>query len=324
MARQSPAPSTPAAAPQLRMGAIEWGLLLLLAVIWGGSFLCGRIAVLELPTFVVVWVRVLLAATVLLAYVLVTGGTLPAKAKDWGAYLLMGLLNNIIPFSLIFWAQKEIGAGLASVLNATTPLFTLMLAHVLTADEKLQARKLAGVLLGIGGVAILMGPEALAHAGASSLAEIAVLGAALSYGFAGIWGRRFRGQPPVTSACCQLLCSSLVLAPVVLLLDRPWELPFPSGRVIVALLVLAVLCTAVAYVIFFTIVKRAGATNVMLVTLLIPPCAIAMGFVALGEHLTSGEILGAAVIGLGLLVIDGRLLGMGAPGTPPGKPLGVK
>jgi drug/metabolite transporter (DMT)-like permease len=220
----------------------------------------------------------------------------------------MGIINNVVPFSLIFWAQQEIGAGLAAVLNATTPLFTLILAHLLTRDEPLKPNALAGILLGMAGVAILVGPAGLHSFGAPVLPQLAVLGAAFSYGLAGIWGRRLRGYPALTSACCQLTGSSLVLLPAMLLLDRPWTLPMPSQTVIAAMIALALVCTALAYVIFFTIVKRAGATNVMLVTLLIPPSAIGLGAIVLGETLDAREIAGAAVILVGLLIIDGRAL----------------
>ncbi len=295
------------ATANLVMGPAEWGLLVLLSVIWGASFLFGRIAVAEVPPLSVAFLRVAIAAVVLAVAIRVTGGEFPKSIAGWTPYLAMGLLNNVIPFSLIFWGQQEIGAGLASVLNATTPLFAAGLAHMLTSEEKVTALKLAGVLTGIAGVAVLVGPSALSGAGGHWLAEAAVLGAACSYGLAGVYGRRFRGTPALTSACCQLVCSSLILAPLVWLIDRPESLVLPGQQAVGAILGLAILCTSIAYVIFFTIIRRAGATNVMLVTLLIPPSAILLGALVLGEQMEASELVGSAIIGLALVIIDGRL-----------------
>lgn len=299
----------PNAAPPQRMGFIEWALLISLSVIWGGSFLFGRMAVQEVPPLTVAWVRVMIAAAVLAGVVAIGRFGFPRGWAGWAPFFVMGAINNAIPFTLIFWGQQEIGAGLAAVLNATTPLFAAILAHVFTSDEKLTAHKLAGVLIGIAGVGVLVGPDALSGLGASLAAQLAVLGAALSYGFAGVWGRRFRGLPPLTSACSQLICSTIILAPLALLVDRTWALAWPSPTVQAAILALAVICTSLAYVIFFTIIKRAGGTNVMLVTLLIPPSAILLGALVLGESLSLGELAGSIVIAVALVVIDGRILG---------------
>lgn len=294
--------------PSHRMGLIEWSLLLSLSLIWGGSFLFGRMAVAEMPPITVAWVRVMIAAVVLAAIVAITRLAFPKGLSGWAPYFVMGAVNNVIPFTLIFWGQKEIGAGLAAVLNATTPLFAGILAHFFTTDEKLTVTKLTGVLIGVAGVAVLVGPTALAGLGAGAWPQLAVLGAAVSYGVAGLWGRRFRGTPPLVSACSQLACSTLILAPLALFVDGAHALSWPSLKVQFVILALAIICTSLAYVIFFTIVKRAGGTNVMLVTLLIPPSAILLGAIVLGESLSVGEIVGAAVIGLALLVIDGRVL----------------
>lgn len=294
--------------PPPRLGFTEWALLLSLSIIWGGSFLFGRIAVQEVPPITVAWVRVVIAAAVLAVVVALLRLGLPKSWAEWRPFFVMGAINNAIPFTLIFWGQQEIGAGLAAVLNATTPLFAGVLGHVFTTDERMSGHKLAGVLIGIAGVAVLVGPDAVAGLGQNLWAQIAVLGAAFSYGLAGLWGRRFRGLPPLTSACSQLVCSSIILAPLALFLDGAASLPWPSLEVQGAILALAVICTSLAYVIFFTIIKRAGGTTVMLVTLLIPPSAILLGVLVLGETLTMGEIAGSLIIGLALLVIDGRVL----------------
>jgi drug/metabolite transporter (DMT)-like permease len=293
------------AAPQL--GAAEWGLLLVLSLLWGGSFLFGRIAVAELPPMTVAWLRVALAAVVLVIGLLIAREPLRRALPQWRAFLIMGLVNNVIPFSLILWGQKEIGAGLAAVLNATTPLFAAVMAHVGTADEKLTGRRVSGLLVGILGVALLVGPEVWHGFGGKVWASAAVLGAALSYGFAGLWGRRFRDLPPALSAWAQLTASTFLLLPLILVFDKPLGLPVPGATTVGAIVALATLSTALAYIVFFRILARAGGSNVMLVTLLIPPSAFLLGWLVLGETLSVSELLGAAVIGSALIVIGGRL-----------------
>jgi drug/metabolite transporter (DMT)-like permease len=288
------------------MGPVEWGLLLLLAVLWGGSFFFSKIAVEELPPLTVVLGRVAFAALVLNALVMLTGKRMPSGGRLWSAFLLMGVLNNAVPFSLIFWGQTQIASGLAAILNATTPLFTVLVAHLVTSDEKLTASRLLGVLAGIAGVAVLIGPGALAGGG-NSLAKIAVLGAALSYAFAAIWGRRFRGLPPTITAAGQLSASTLLMTPVVFLFEHPWALPVPTARVIWALFALALVSTAAGYIVYFELLSRAGATNVLLVTLLIPPTAMLLGALFLAEHIEARDMLGLVFIAAGLAAIDGRI-----------------
>jgi drug/metabolite transporter (DMT)-like permease len=289
------------------MGPVEGGMLLLLALLWGGSFFFSKIAVGELPPLTVVLCRVALAALALNAIVLLSGRRMPSDARLWGAFALMGLLNNAIPFSLIFWGQTQIASGLASILNATTPLFTVLVAHAATTDEKLTAPRVLGVLAGLAGVAVMIGPGALAGGG-DTLAKVAVLGAALSYAFAAIWGRRFRGFPPTITAAGQLSASTLVMTPVVVLADRPWALALPSPRVVWALVALALVSTAAGYIVYFALLARAGATNVLLVTLLIPPSAMVLGSLFLAERIESREIAGLVFIAAGVAAIDGRLL----------------
>jgi drug/metabolite transporter (DMT)-like permease len=298
--------TTQATEKNLRMGSSEWGLLILLSVIWGSSFLFGRIAVQELPPLTVAWARVLLAAIVLASAVAVLRHTLPTTWAAWVPFIVMGLMNNVIPFSLILWGQREIGAGLASILNATTPLFAGVIAHLLTDDDKLTANKTLGVFVGIAGVVILVGPTAMGNFGSHGMAELAVLAAAMSYGLSGWWGRRLRAYPAIVSACSQLICSSALLTLIVCVVDQPWLLPIPSMTAIGAVVGLAILCTAIAYIIFFTIIARAGSTNVMLVTLLIPPSAMVLGAIFLNERLAWDDVVGALIIGLALVIIDGR------------------
>lgn len=282
-----------------------WLWLLSLSVLWGGSFFFAKVAVGELGPFTVVFARVSLAA---LALALVV----PLRHDaPWPAYFAMGFLNNALPFSLIFWGQTEIGSGLASILNATTPLFTLVVAHVLTADEKIDRTKVAALTVGLLGVVVLIGPSTLV--GSSTLwGQVACLAAALSYAFAGIYGRRFRRMAiaPAEAAAGQLTASTALILPIMLVVDRPWMLPPPSLTVWLALGALALLSTALAYVLYFRILAAAGATVLLLVTFLIPVPAILLGAMVLGEQLEPRHYAGMALIGLGLAIIDGRIAGL--------------
>lgn len=303
--------SGPMPGTAVRMDAATWGLLVALSLLWGGSFLFGKVAVAAVPPFTVVFVRVALAALALLVALRLAGHALPTDRASVGGFLVLGVLNNAIPFSLIFYGQTQIGAGLASILNAATPIFTVVVAHALTADEKATPAKLAGVALGFVGVAVLIGPSLLGAFGAHVWAELACLGAALVYAFASVYGRRFGGRPPLVTATGQLLASSAIMLPVMLVLDRPWTLPAPGIVVVAALAGLALLSTALAYVLYFTILKRAGATNAQLVTFLIPVSAVLMGAALLGERLEVNALAGFALIALGLAAVDGRLLPRG-------------
>jgi drug/metabolite transporter (DMT)-like permease len=220
----------------------------------------------------------------------------------------MGLFNNAVPFGLILWGQIHIPSGLAAILNATTPLFTVLVAHVATRDEKLTGSRVAGLMLGLSGVVAMLGPDLLLELGTDIAAQVACLLAAVSYAIAGVYGRRFRGEPPLRVATGQLVASSVILAPVALLTDRPWTLALPGGAALAALLALAALSTALAYLIYFRILSRAGATNVLLVTFLIPVSAILLGWLVLHEQLAMRHFAGMGAIALGLIAIDGRLL----------------
>lgn len=289
------------------MSLAQWLFLVLLSVLWGGSFFFVGVAVHELPTLTIVLARVTLAALVLLPLVFYLRLALPSTATGWWPFVVMAILNNIIPFSMITLGQSQIASGLASVLNATTPLWTVLIVHVFTRDEKLTTNRLAGVVCGIAGVAILMGPEALSGEVASMLGMLAVLAGTVSYGFAGLWGRRLRETPPLVSAACQLTASAMLLAPVAIIVDKSWALPMPSPHVAAAVVGLAVLSTALAYIVFFHILRVSGATNVMLVTLLIPFSAVLLGVVVLSETLVLRHYLGGLTILSALMVFDGRL-----------------
>lgn len=290
------------------MAGMEWAILLFLSVIWGGAFFFNAIAVAEIPVFTVVVARVALGAVILFTLLRLTGRRMPTDRRAWAAFFGMGLLNNAIPFSLIVWGQQYIASGVASILNASAPLFIVFLAHFLTDDEKMTGARLAGVALGFAGVAVMIGMDSVRTLGTGVVAQLACLAAALSYGFAGIFGRRFHamGITPMATATGQVTASSILLAPLMLLVDQPWSLPMPSAAAIGAVLGLAVLSTALAYVLFFRVLATVGATNVILVTFLIPVSAILLGIVFLDETLQARHLAGMALIGIGLAAIDGR------------------
>lgn len=283
------------------MRAREWSLLVLLSILWGGSF--SKVALAELGPFTIVFFRVALAALALNIVASAIGASLWRAGTPWRQLLVMGALNNALPFSMIFWGQTTIASGLASILNATTPLFTVVVAHIFTRDERMTVRKLVGVLAGLAGVAILIGPDL----GGSIWGQIACLAAALSYAFAGIYGRRFKalGVQPLQAATGQLTASAMLIPPIMLLAEPAW--PMPSAVTWSAVVGLALLSTALAYVLYFRILAAAGATNLLLVTFLIPVTAALLGAVFLGERLELRQFAGMALIGLGLVAIDGRI-----------------
>lgn len=290
------------------MGPVEWAILVTLSVLWGGSFFFIGVAVADLPTLTIVVLRVGIAALALWTVVFALAIPIPAAGTAWVAFFIMGLLNNAVPFSLIVWGQQTIASGLASILNATTPLFTVVVAGLLLQDERITAMKLAGALLGLVGVTIMIGVDALSGLGTGIWAQLAILGAALSYALAGTFGRRFSrmGVDPVMTATGQVTASALILAPVALAVDRPFALAPPTAATWAAVLALAIPSTALAYILYFRLLARAGATNLLLVTFLVPVFAILLGGLFLDEILRPVHLLGMAFIGLGLVAIDGR------------------
>ena len=310
------------------MGAGEWALLILLSLLWGGSFFFIGVAVKAFPPFTLVTLRVGFAALALHIILRAKGLRLPGDRQRLTAFLGMGLLNNLLPFSLIVWGQTHIASGLAAIFNATTPLFTVILAHLFTRDEKLTGNRLGGIALGFTGVVLIIGPDSLKTLGTETLAQLAVLGAACSYACAGIFGRRFKrlGVPPLVTATGQVTATSLLMIPLALAVDHPWQLPLPGWAPWGAILGLALISTAFAYILYFRLLARAGATNLLLVTFLIPVSAILLGSTFLGEHLTGKAFAGMGLIGLGLAAIDGRLFGFilkrgfGSPDRPKPSP----
>ena len=292
-----------------RMGARDWAMLLLLSFLWGGSFFFISVAVSELPPFTLVTMRVGLAAVTLWLILLVSGYPIPKSPEVWRAFVMMGLLGNALPFSLIAWGQTHIGAGLASIINATTPIFTILIAGAFLSDEHITPRKMLGVTAGLAGVIVLIGPSALLELGTNTMAQLAVIGAAVSYSCATVFGRRFKamGISPLDTAVGQVTASTIILLPVVWFIDKPLQLANPSLQVWLAVLALAIFSTAFAYILFFRILSSSGATNVVLVTFLAPVTASLLGWLMLDEQLQAKHFIGMACIGLGLAIIDGRL-----------------
>ena len=282
-------------------------MLLLLAAVWGGSFFFAEIALREVPPLTITLHRVFWAVPVLALIVRLRKIVVPRSIRVWGAYLVMGALNNAIPFSLIFWGQTQIESGLASILNGTTAMFGAVVAGLLLVDEPLTIKRIVGAGLGIVGVAFIMGPDVLTGFNPSNLAQLAVIGGALSYAFASVWGKTtLAGQPPLMNALGMLLGSTVLMIPIVFVVDGPPQLAL-SADVWGALLGVAVLSTALAYFLYFAILEKAGAANLMLVTLLIPPFAIGLGVLFLDERMAPEAWIGFAIIALGFAVTDGRL-----------------
>ncbi|MDP4822972.1 MAG: DMT family transporter [Aestuariivirgaceae bacterium] len=290
------------------MGLAEWAMLITLSMIWGGSFFFNRIAVSELPVFTIVALRVGIAACILWLIVLATRTPLPGDRKTYQRLFLLGFINSVIPFSLIVWGQTRIGSGPASILNATTPFFTIIVANAFLADERLTWQKFTGVIIGIAGVAAMIGVSAFEDAAADVIAELALIGASIAYALGTTFARQFRSHPPLIVATGQITSAALIITPIAIIADQAWTLPLPRTEVMLSVASLAALCTAFAYLLYFRILRSAGATNVALVTFLVPVSAILLGILFLGEHLEWRHLTGMAAISAGLALIDGRLI----------------
>jgi len=286
------------------MRGTEWGRLLALTALWSGSFLFAKVALAEVGPLTVVLARVGIAAVALNALLIGQGRRLPASPTTWRAFVVMGALNNVLPQCLIAWGMLRIDSGVASILNATTPLFSVLLAHV-AGRERATGSAVTGVLIGLAGVATLVGPILGAPAGGGVIGEVAVLGAAMSYACAGLYGRRLLALRPVEASAGMLTAATVVMLPIAAVVERPWTF-VPGLRTTAALLALALISTAAGYVLYFVILASAGPTNLLLVTLLMPVGGIALGAGVLGERVTVEAVGGTALIAAGLAVVDGR------------------
>ena len=307
--------------PMIRsqMNGRDWGILLVLALVWGGAFFLIGVAVREVQPITYVWLRLTIAAAGMWLFVRLSGKRFDLPHSAWASILILAVLNNTLPFVLIGWGEMHIASGLAAILNVTTPIWGVVVAHFLTRDERLSPRKLAGVLLGFVGVAVMIGPSLLSEIGSASAAELACVIAALSYALAAVWARRYRamGISPLGVTTGQLTAGAFVTLPLAMIVDQPWTRPLPTFGAWVAIATLALACTAFAYVLYFRLLETSGATNALLVTLLVPPVAILLGGTLLGETLAPQDFAGLALIALGLGAIDGRLLQILRPARLP-------
>jgi drug/metabolite transporter (DMT)-like permease len=288
----------------------DWSLILVLSVLWGGAFFFVEIGLRGFPPNTLVFLRMALAAVPLLLLCLLRNETLPKDMATWGAFTVLGLLNVVIPFILFTWGQTKISSGLASILNATTPLWGVVAAHFLTRDEKATPLRIIGVLLGIAGVATMVGGAALGQLDANIIAQLACIIGTLGYALASIYGRRFGAgaTSPLVIATGQCVTSAMIMLPIMMLTDQPWTLPVPGFAPVFATVALAFVSTSLPYVLYFRLLASAGATNSLLITFLTPVTAIVLGFMLLDETLALRQVAGMVLIAAGLIAMDGRLL----------------
>ncbi|WP_158816136.1 DMT family transporter [Methylocapsa sp. S129] len=277
--------------------AVELALLLLLATLWGASYSFIKLGVATVPPITLIAARTLIAGVLLLAVMRCRGLRLPKDAATWRRFVIQACLNSVIPWTLIAWGERSLDAGLATILNSTSPILTFFLTLAIARHETLSSRKLFGVVAGMAGICLIVGVRALADAGAHLAAEIATVTAALCYAGGAIFSRGFRGLDPMAPAVGSLLCGAAILIPACLVVDRPWTLA-PSTTSMLALAGLAVFSTALAFVIYFRLIMTLGSVGTTAQAYLRVPIGVALGVIFLGETLTS-----TAWIGLGCVVI---------------------
>jgi len=289
------------------MNARDWLRLLILSLVWGGTFLFVSLALRGTPGFTLVFLRVALAASAFWVFILASGRKMPRDRKLWGQFLISGLITNAVPFSLITWEQTQVEGGMAAVMNALTPCFVVVLAHFFTKDERASVRKAVGVLIGFLGAYVLLSPEIDGGVSTRGLGLIAGLTASLAHAAAGIYGKRLTGLSPMVAATGMLTGAALWLLPVSLIVDRPWETLQPN---IVAAGAVGALGfgTVIAYLLYYRILRSAGATNLMLATLLGPIWAHILGALVIGEAIYATSVAGMVIIIVGLSIMDGRIL----------------
>lgn len=286
----------------------SWGLLLLLSLLWGASFLSITISLEQVGPFTSVAHRVFWAMILLWAVVFVTRKPVPTSALAWVGLLGMGVLNNVIPFSLMAWGQLHIESGLTAILNSFTAVIGVVIAAIFLADEKLTAQKLIGAVLGFVGVAVAIGLDNLTKFNVTSLAQLAVIAGTVSYACAGVWARKtIKDVSPIVAAAGMLTGSTLVMVPLALMIEGPFDTNL-TLRTWAALGYISIAATAGAYLIYYRLLAQIGSGNLMVVTLLVVPIAIVLGALVLGEQLLPQALIGFAILAVGLLVIDGRLI----------------
>lgn len=297
------------------MSSADWGVIMLLSLLWGGAFFMIELGLRGFPPNTLVFLRMALAVPPMLLILKIMGHHMPRDRQSWQRLFVLGAINAAFPFILFFWGQTRIESGLASILNATTPLWGVVTAHFLTKDEKAAPARVIGVLLGLAGIIVMVGTEALGGISGSVLAQLACLAATLLYALAAVYARTLSQttMTPLVIATGQVVTAAIIMLPVMLMVDQPWALPSAGWDAWAGALGLAIPSTAIAYFFYFRLIDRAGASNAMLVAFIMPVVAIILGVVALGETVEAKEIAGAVLIALGLIAIDGRLLPRLAP-----------
>lgn len=280
---------------------------MLLAMIWGGSFLSIRVALDEITPLTSVAHRTTWAMLVLWAVIAVMRIPLPRDPKIWFSFMVMGLLNNVIPFTLMAWGQLHIESGLTSILNAFTAVVGVVIASLFFADERITLRKGIGVILGFFGVAVAIGLDNFRSFDLRSLAQLAVIGGTVAYAIAGVWARkRLVGMPPQMAAAGMLTGSTVIMLPLVYFIEGPLTFDL-QPRTVLAIGYYAIIATAFAYLLYYRVLAMAGSGNLMLVTLLVAPLAITLGAIVLNEKLWANAYLGFGILALGLIILDGRV-----------------
>lgn len=292
-----------------RMSATDWSILGVLSILWGGSFFFLALALKGLPPFTIVLGRVGFAALLLYSYMRIVGQVLPTGRTVWASFFVVAFFANALPFAMFAYGQQSVSSGLASILNATTPLWGVLIAHFFTHDERATPGKVVGVLLGIAGVVVMTGSDALSGVGGSVVGQAACLVATLAYAIAGVYSKRFKpmGITPLAVSTGQLTAAAILVFPLAVAFEHPWTLSVPPMSAIWGMAGLVILSTTFAYVLFFRLIEIAGASNTLLVTFLIPVTAILLSVFVLGETIDTKHFAGMALIASGLAAIDGRL-----------------
>jgi drug/metabolite transporter (DMT)-like permease len=297
------------ATTSVRLGAPEWGLIALQSMLWGSAFFWIAFARQDLPPITITALRLIPAVAILLLVLAWKRLRLPADLRTWGHLIGFAAFNNVIPFILIIYAQREVTTGMSAVFNATAPLFTLLLAQYLLVGEAMSWRKVIGIITGVSGVGLIAGPALTGASNVSASSYVMLLAAPLCYAIATIYARHFLIHiQPFVLATAQMIASLVFAAPLALAVEHPWTLAMPRPSAIGAILAMGIFGSALASLCHFTVLRRAGATNAMLVTLLLPVTPLILGSAFLGEIMSDRDMIGAAVIALALLIIDGRLL----------------
>lgn len=293
-----------------KLDGTGWALIAILSILWGGAFFLIEIGLRSYPPVTLVFMRLVLAVPPMWIAMRLMGERLPTGMRIWGLLAVVGALNCALPFILFFWGQQYLDSGYASILNATTPLWGVITAHFLTQDEKATPARIIGVMIGMAGIVVMIGPEAMKGLSNNLFAQLACIVSTIFYSFAAIYGRRLSQTEltPMAVATGQTLIAALMMVPVVAIVDQPWSLRMPRLDATLAGITLALFSTALAYTLYFRLIDRSGASNAQLVAFLMPILAVILGIAFLGESLSGGQIAGAALIAVGLAILDGRLV----------------